>query len=781
MAIQTYRPQPVAEPLPPGSGGKGSREPEEDSWAADLMYYVGVLRRRWWLVLLPGLFAAAVVWWQQRDYVERYTAEALIQRSEGSPLLSENMLGGSQGEFGTQVEVIRSRAVLAPVVDSLALRFRLTEERGLRSDLFSAIAVGPDASRGMYILVASEDGLILRNVQTGQVVSTQDSAGHVSGPGFRLAVADTSGVDQPIQFFIRGEQGTLESLRAGIRIEQGKGRDLLWVRYSHADPELAAAVVNAVAHSYRRYRAERAREAAAQRRRVIADQLVHLSDSLEQVQRRVLDYQSQMDVANPSVESSALIQAQLQAEGELRDLRFQQQLLEGLVTQLNSGNVTDGTLEQLAAAGDLVPSAPGLVNRLRELRNERSRLTAGRFGYTENQPDVQVVDSLMNSTKSSLKAAAEASLEYLGSRISTARNRVAGLRSEAGAVPERVAQHGRLEERVQAVREAYDRLVEQYYQAQVAEGVEQGDVTVVDPAVVPLSPDPNRERLKLLIALMAGLMIGAVGAVTFDQLDLRVRDALDAEEATQVEVIGTVPTIALQSQENIRARIGKESFRAIRTNLRFLPSETPGVLTVTSAEPGEGKSMVAANLALTFVEQGARVLLIDADLRRSQVHRLFGAELTPGLSEVLRGEAPREVAIRTHQKYAGFDFIPAGKAVETASELLGGEGFLGLLEELKDRYDHILIDTPPVLTFTDATVAAVVSEGTLVVARANKTDREALEATVERLRRVNVNIVGIVLNDMPLKQNRYYEYYDKYYGERREEEEVVRPLLEASS
>jgi polysaccharide biosynthesis transport protein len=220
-------------------------------------------------------------------------------------------------------------------------------------------------------------------------------------------------------------------------------------------------------------------------------------------------------------------------------------------------------------------------------------------------------------------------------------------------------------------------------------------------------------------------------------------------------------------QNAVAAAIGKEAFRALRTNLRFGAEEEPRVLSVTSATPQEGKSTVSVNLATTLAEQGSEpVLVIDADLRRPMVHHVFGLPRKPGLTDVLQGTATTLEAIRDSRAHSNLHVLPCGSPVTNAAELLGSPRFSRLLGELRTRYGHIVIDTPPVLAVTDGVVVTRVVDGTIVVVRANQTDRAAVENAMDQLRNVNASLVGVILNAVEISSGdgrNYYRYYKDYH------------------
>jgi polysaccharide biosynthesis transport protein len=293
-------------------------------------------------------------------------------------------------------------------------------------------------------------------------------------------------------------------------------------------------------------------------------------------------------------------------------------------------------------------------------------------------------------------------------------------------------------------------------------------VAVVDPAPVPLWPDRSQAGMKYMISLLAGLMVGVFGVFAIAYMDTSVRRGTDARVATGLPLIGMVPLMPASGRDAVTAAIGKEAFRSLRTNLRFGAGDEPRVISLTSATPREGKSTVAVNLATTLAEQGSdTVLLIDADLRRPMVHHVFGMERMPGLSDVLKGGATTAEAIRESRAHAKLHVLPAGSPVSDPAELLGSDRFRQLLDEFRTRlgYGYVVIDTSPLLAVTDGLLITQVVDGTLVVVRANQTDRVAVEHAMGQLRQVNASLIGVILNGVELGSSdgrHYYSYYKEY-------------------
>lgn len=731
---------------------------------ADLRTYVGVVRLYWWLVSLVTVLSVGVALWLQRGALPMYSAEVLMQQRLDAPVMGDRR-GAVPMDFGGQLELIRRRAVMREVVERLQLRFDLVSHPDMYSDLVRSVRIEADAPAGSYSLEAGENGFRLLRAGDGEAVARADTAGRVEGPGFVLAVVGLEQLAEPLAFRIRPEQVAVETLRTRLLVEQARGFNQLRLGYSDPDPQRAASIVNTVAETYERQRGAAARAEARRRREAIRPQLDEVEQSLRRAQAAAGEYQARAQLVDAGMEGNTLLQAVLSAESDLRDLRFQEVLLDRLVASFGSDVPDEEALRRVMAMGrDLVPQGGQLDQRLQDLNAERQRLTASRYGVTTSSPQVAVVDSQIVSTREQMRIAAEQALELLQARIGGAEERVASLRAQIGELPARTAELVRLQQEVDATQQVFDRLVDRHYEAQIQEEVAIGDMMVADPAPVPLSPDPGRGLIELTVALLAGLLIGTVGAVVLGQLDSSIRRPAEAERASGLKVLGSIPSIRSVGTTSKAALISKEAFRGLRTNLQFALSQPPRLLTVSSATPGEGKSTVTVNLALALIEHGAHVLIVDADLRRSQVHEILRMPQGPGLAEVLVDRITLQEAIRPWPANPALHVLTAGRATISHAELVGSPRFSELLRQLRAHYDTVLVDSPPVLAVTSTSLIAAQTEGTVMVVRANQTEQEALENAVEQLRRVGAPLAGVVLNDVPLASVSYASYYDAYYS-----------------
>ncbi len=298
---------------------------------------------------------------------------------------------------------------------------------------------------------------------------------------------------------------------------------------------------------------------------------------------------------------------------------------------------------------------------------------------------------------------------------------------------------------------------------------EAGDPTVVattvTPAEVPSAPASPDVPLVLAAGLVAGLLAGLGLAWLRETLDTRIADAEDVAEVTPLPVLGNVPSWPRRTGRVVVAAEpfsqAAESFRQLRTNLQFLRVAEGGsgdtgahVVAVTSSFSGEGKSTVSANLATTLAETGARVLLLDADLRRPTVAGVLGIEGGVGLTTVLAGQAALDDVVQEWGS-AGLAVLPSGPVPPNPAELLGSPAMRALLAGLRTRYDHVVVDTAPVLPVADASVLSRVVDGVVVVANARQARRRHLGQSLDDLSKVSARVLGVVLNQVRRDEESY--------------------------
>jgi non-specific protein-tyrosine kinase len=288
-------------------------------------------------------------------------------------------------------------------------------------------------------------------------------------------------------------------------------------------------------------------------------------------------------------------------------------------------------------------------------------------------------------------------------------------------------------------------------------------VSVVDDATRPGAPASPRPVRNLTLGLLAGLFAGVAVAVLRDVIDTTLKSSDELRETTGGPVLATVVTQTKAQQEAIREHRPpySESYRLLRTNLQFVKVDEPlKAITVTSSVAGEGKSFTTCNLALALAHADKRVILVDADLRHPRACEYLGLRGRQGLTSVLAGNARLDDALIRSKNHM-LTVLPSGPIPPNPSELLGSVRMLELLEQLKERADMVVIDSPPLLPVADAAILAHISDGAILVALHGKARRENVARSIEQLNAVDAKLLGSVLNKVPSRVTNInaYEYY----------------------
>jgi tyrosine-protein kinase Etk/Wzc len=347
-------------------------------------------------------------------------------------------------------------------------------------------------------------------------------------------------------------------------------------------------------------------------------------------------------------------------------------------------------------------------------------------------------------------------------------SRIASAGRELQQIPRRSTEEQRLEREVEITGFAYQRLKQQYQDALLARSAEDLGARLLDPAVVPRSPVRQVAIRLMMMVVAASVGLAVVLALVLDRVDRRVRYPEQVSSQLGLPILGAIPRV--KTKANGRAMAAQdtmqvvEALRGVRLGLSHAHGTAgPLVVTVTSPGPGEGKSFVVSNLALTFADAGHRTIVIDADVRRGELHRTLGGVRKPGLTDYLNGQAETAKVLQRTQ-YDRLAFIGAGTRTHHGPELLGSSAMQRLLMELRGTYDVILLDSPPLAAGVDPLLVGVASGNLLLVLRPGVTDRELAEAKLDMLDRMPIRVLGAVLNDVHTGgRYRYYSY--QYYVE----------------
>lgn len=804
--VPRRQPLPEAAPFPPQLPLLRS-DPAEPApgEGIPLREYLGALRRHLWLIAAAVVVCVGFAAYRIRQEPPRYTAASAVRlvnaRQEMAGQIgtgqTDQLPGWYTDPILSQIQVLRSRAVAQEVVDSVGGRLK-PQDPEFPFGLVRDVAVGPTARPGDTLHLTFTRALVRGRL--GARAAQAEYGRPLDLGGVRLTVADRPAGYATARLNVVDARSAEMWAIGSMAPVQREMTNVIDIQFTANDPVVAQRAANAAAASFQTV-SMRSAQTQSRRRRVFVEEQLRGTDSL------LLVAQQQLSAFRRGVRAFSPREKFRTTEEGLAEFRLRRQALlteKGIYDQMQRELRVDRGregAEQIAAlaASPEVATNGGIVALYQQLikyQTSRDSLTTGRWSRAGTNPDVQQLDSLIGTYRGRLVRAVQARSDALAAQISVLDEVMAADAASIAGLPDAEAEEMRLSREVETLQKLVDDLRRDHQEARIDEAVEAGQVEIVDWALAPGTPVGTGGKRRLLFALLVGLMIGGGGALVLDRLNTALVRREDAEGALHAPVIAVIPRIGdplrpADRLERVRARLlprlaqraaqpgnalvtvndlhsaGSQAYRKLRTHLIFSQGgQPPRTLMITSPAASEGKTTVSANLATTFAQQGLRVALLDADLRRPRMHGVFGLSRTPGLTEVLQNEASMDEALRA-TGVEGLHVMGAGRLVGAVSELLGGAAMGRLLRELNARYDVVVLDTPPVLAAADAEILAAQADAVLVVVRAGQTERQSARYAIQQLRAIGARIVGAVLNDPDQKIAGYgkYAYYYDYYAE----------------
>jgi len=409
----------------------------------------------------------------------------------------------------------------------------------------------------------------------------------------------------------------------------------------------------------------------------------------------------------------------------------------------------------LGSAGDY-PVLRSTLNLLNEKEAIRRALL---LTYTDQAEPVRLVAEEIDQLKMATIPDLVGELTgQLTQRLATLDTELTAQTSELRAIPGRTMEEARLNRELLAARELHGSLQRSLKAAELTEATSSPGLQVLDRASPPLGPTENTIPRIMMMATMAGLGLGLVGALLLDKMDKRIRYPDQVEKGLGLPVLGIVPR--LDKAGGVDAHVAVESFRSIRVQISHWNGTSRGLVLVTSPAPRDGKSMVSANLAISYAAAGYRTILVDADIRRGHAEEMFGVERSPGLAEYLGGKETAS-GVRQATKVDGLTMIARGTGSHFNLELLDSAIMDALLAELRADFDVVVLDAPPLAAGADALVLGKRADKVILVLRAGETDEVLARTKLDLIGNVDIPIIGAVLNAVPTSSH-YYPYYANY-------------------
>ena len=737
--------------------------------APELLTYWRVIQKRRWTIaaIFITLFSFVLIWTLKEQPI--YEAKALLEIEKENPnILSVQQLFEidtvSDAYLETQYKVLESESLAYRVISQLELH---------KIEEFNPPAPWwlPDGNRT-----------------------------EAAPPTFSV-VAGNSDVKPGVL------QQVLKKFQKNLSVEPVVYSRLVELRFESEKPDYAAKIVNTLAENYIQQNLEARWDASQKASEWLSQQLVGLKAKLESSEEELQSYAHNNGLLflqnQQGIDENILNERLRQLQQELTDAEAARYEKEAMFRLLESGNyeslpgIIDSNLMQ------------DLTLRLAELQREHAQLTST---FTSRYPLVQQLENQIKVLQTTINQEQAKAAERIRKDFQAANQRQEFLvqafqkqQEQANTIAEKSVQYSILHREVETNKQMYDGLLQRLKEAGVSAGLKASNIRIVDIAIPPKDPIKPNLPLNFALGIFLGLTFGIAAAFLQEYLDNTLKTPEDVERFLEVPTLALIPSAASllgrrgrnygygtygrprlpekANENNTEAALSRtdtptgwyridqldpkqstllEAFSSLRTSILLSTADKPPrILLVTSAQPGEGKTTITLNLAISMAQLGQKVLLIDCDMRRPCLHKIFSQYSGAGLSSFLTGQAAWQSAAGP-SGVPHLDFIGCGPIPPNPAELLSSDRMRNFLQEALGTYSFIIIDSPPLLHVTDGRILARLAEGTVLVIKGQATPRELARRAQLHCRDVGANVVGVILNNLDVRSSDYYYYYNRY-------------------
>jgi capsular exopolysaccharide synthesis family protein len=734
-----------------------------------LKNYVFIILKRKWLILSLMLVITSLVAIQSFRAPSIYEGETVIRIQQKQPnILSTDKIiinGQSDPNFwGTQLKLLQNPALAREVV--------------LRLDLpHNSAFFGSQSQTGIF------DSL--RRMFSSPAKPTAEQR-TVPG-GLTVNSESQSRLGRLTPEEIEKLEAYEDAIIAGEIIEPIPNTNLVKIIYQHSNPELAQKVANTLAEVFQNYNLRIATEGSSKAEDLLANEIARLQAQINQDQEIQWNYAKSHNLplttegaGNLEAQRLATLSGQLlAAENERKQLQAQ---LEAAKKEKDVFSVPDVNSSARVER---------LRDRISQLKEQRDALLVT---YTSEWPAVKKLDSQIKGVEAELRKAPEEILTSMQRRYEAAATKEQLLKRSYEEQKGTTTQQTRdtidlmaLTHQLETNKQLLNTLLQRKREFDVANGNEGNEVSIATPSRLPKSPVGPARLRNIIIAFLLSLGGGIGLAFLLDFLDDTVKSVEDVDRYIHLPALALIPaggergaprlagalrggpppapanTTALAMITDARSPIA-ESYRHLRTSLLLSSAgKPPQRILITSSQPAEGKTTTGINTAFMLAQTGAEVLMIDCDLRRPRLHAQFELSNTKGLTTWLSGEKNLDVLIQTCDKAPNLKVLTSGPVPPNPAELLGSEEMRKLLNILSEKFNHIIIDSPPAISFTDASILSTMVDGVILVVHGGRSSRAVVRRAKQQLLDVGAHVFGVVLNNVKVDARDDY-YYSRYYS-----------------
>ncbi len=732
--------------------------PSSDQDAASLRDSWRIIRKHRWMILTVLVTLVTIVAVYSFKATPIYEAKATLQIDKESPSVVDYKDFVAENKdtelvaIATQVKVLQSQTLANRVISQLNLWHHPLFDPGLS-----------------------------RSGQKGTDVPTQVS----SSPTLQVA-------NDPLE--LKHQSLVVDRFLRALTVKPIRDSRIVEVSVNSPDAELGARIVNALVTNFIDLNMESRYEATLKASDWLLKQSVDLKSRVEKSEQALVDYARSNGIVNLDDKQNVVTQRLSDLNRDLTLAQSDRIAKESLYQQVHSNTGSDINLIKENT----------LINVLSERQAElQSRYAEMVAKFKPDWPAAVQLKTQLDDVTSQIEAEKQRLIKGINADYFTAIKReqllqhaVEQEKVEANALSEKSIQYNILKREVETNKQLYEGLLQRLKEAGVSAGLKSSNIRVVDFASIPLEPVSPKKASNILMSVVIGLLLGLSLAFAREYFDTSLKTPDESERLLRVPTLAMVPSLAvgrsrkllsgrnaapsivakgngdspgerhvvdLISHTNVKSVLS-EAYRSLRTSvLLSTHSSPPKKILVTSSGPGEGKTTTAVNLGIALGQMGCRVLIVDADMRRPRVHKIFGVPPSDlGLSAYLSGNS-KLVPLIKETDVPNLFIIPAGYTPPNPSELIGSGTMRDCLDLLASHFDHVILDSPPIMSVTDPTILSTLVDGVVLVILGGITNRNAAARAAQRLRDVGARVFGTVLNNVNVKSADYDYYYHQYY------------------
>ena len=767
-----------------------------------------IARRLWLVVLIFGVTTASAIWAASRQRTLYETNSSIqindpLEVSRGLRMPSMGLSGISLfvDPIESEIQVLASAQVARRVIDELGMRVLPENTNLTRSQLFLDAWIDPAMPNGPLQLVYDAQGGQAGILDAAGKELARGSVGTVLDIGLlRLTPQPPPSEDRTFGLVVYPTTDVQGEVQGRLAAEALESTNIVYVGYRGPDPILAPRILDAATAALQSFGRDRVRDRAQRELDFIGQRLDSAMTLLQESSREIRSFKESAEFTNLTIQEQQLLNDYQRTDERMQVFIEQEDALQNLAVSVEASGVEGVDLVSFLAAlpAGANPQIRAIADGIRERRNEVQVLITEE-GRTEDHPQVRAVRAQLATRERDLRSAVGESLVVLSGQIEDEQSQLNQIRADQANFPGLENRLDDLNIQLGLDQENVRFLTSQQYQAQITSPAASAYVTVVDSASAAY-PVTTGGQTNLLLGAILGLILGVGAAFFLEYLDRTVRTSADGEMLLSIPVLGVIPRLRrIPSESQAEDRDSglpllvaldpldpaAEAYRNLRMNLMFMSTEDKPIRTLLFSSPGpnEGKSTTSINFAVMLAQQGERVLLVDADIRRPALHRAMDVLREPGLTDLLIGDAEIREAVRP-DVLPNLDVLPSGPFPANPSELLNSKKMQGLLRDFEGTYNHIILDSPPILAVTDSAILGTHTDGLVLVLRSGETEQRAAERAVDQVRRVGVRVFGAVLNEVAsstVEESYYMQYYYSYHPKKRTGWKKLVPSLHRTS